>query len=76
MHYLILMHTCPIYQLHVLQSNMYYYHHNLMPVILVHVAGTIHARSGSTGVANPTTASINPLLCANNPLEISGLQIE
>ena len=45
MHYLILMHTCPIYQLHVLQSNVYCYHHNLMPVILVHAADTFHAMS-------------------------------
>ena len=60
--------------LHVLQSNMYYYHHNLMPVTLAHVADTIHAESGSTGVASPTTASIIPLLCANNPPKVSRLQ--
>ena len=41
-------------------------HHNLMPVVLIHVADTFHARSGSTGVANPTTALIIPLTCANN----------
>ena len=49
-------------------NNMY--HHDLMPVFLVHSCHQTSTRTGSTGVTTPTTTSFNPLVHAKDPQEV------